>query len=126
MIQQSTLSNGIRVLTERIPQALSVTVGYWVEVGSRHEATQQSGLSHFVEHMLFKGTKTRSSQDISMAMDLVGGVLNAFTSREYTCYYAKVLKDKVGHALELLSDIFLNSTFCANEMERERRSLRGA
>lgn len=121
MLQISTLDNGIRLLTERIPHVHSVSVGFWVDSGSRHERAEQNGLSHFVEHMLFKGTARRSSQDISLAIDMVGGILNAFTGREYTCYYAKVMGDKIAEATELLADVFQNSLYAPDEIEKERR-----
>jgi len=121
MIQKSVLDNGIRVITERIAGAHSVTVGFWVENGSRHEQEPQNGISHFVEHMLFKGTSRRSALDIAKEIDSVGGVLNAFTSREYSCYYAKVLARKLPLAIDLLSDIVLHSIFDLDEIEKERR-----
>lgn len=121
MIQKSVLDNGIRVITERIAGAHSVTVGFWVENGSRHEQEAENGISHFIEHMLFKGTSRRSALAIAKEIDSVGGVLNAFTSREFSCYYAKVLARKLPLAVDLLSDIFLNSTFDLDEIEKERR-----
>lgn len=121
MLKKSTLDNGIRVITEKIAGAHSVTVGFWVENGSRHEGLAHNGISHFVEHMLFKGTERRSALDIAKEIDSVGGVLNAFTSREYSCYYAKVLARKLPLAVDLLSDIVLNSVFDLDEIEKERR-----
>jgi predicted Zn-dependent peptidase len=121
MIQKSVLDNGIRVITERIAGIHSVTVGFWVENGSRHEQDAENGISHFIEHMLFKGTRRRSALAIAKEIDSVGGVLNAFTSREFSCYYAKVLARKLPLAVDLLSDIFLNSTFDLDEIEKERR-----
>jgi len=123
MIQKSVLDNGIRVITERIAGAHSVTVGFWVENGSRHEQDVQNGISHFIEHMLFKGTGRRSALTIAKEIDSVGGVLNAFTSREYSCYYAKVLAKKLPLAIDLLSDIVLHSIFDLDEIEKERRVL---
>lgn len=120
-VQKSVLDNGIRVITEEIPSAHSVTVGFWVENGSRHEKEGLSGISHFIEHMLFKGTETRSALAIAKEIDSVGGVLNGFTSREYSCYYAKVLARKLPMAIDLLSDIVLNSVFSSEEIEKERR-----
>ena len=120
-LQKSALNNGIRVVTERMPELHSVTVGFWVQNGSRHEESHQSGISHFIEHMLFKGTTTRSALQIAKEIDSVGGVLNAFTGREFSCYYAKVLGDKLPQAIALLSDLVLNSTFCSQEIEKERR-----
>lgn len=123
MIQKSILDNGIRVITERMAGAHSVTVGFWVENGSRHEQEAQNGISHFIEHMLFKGTRRRSALAIAKEIDSVGGVLNAFTSREFSCYYAKVLAKKLPLAIDLLSDIVLHSIFDLDEIEKERRVL---
>jgi predicted Zn-dependent peptidase len=120
-VHKSTLSNGVRVLTEPMPQMVSATIGIWVENGSRYEETQQNGVSHFIEHLLFKGTTRRSAAQIAEEIDAVGGVLNAFTGKEYTCYYAKVLGDDVKMSLELLADIFLESIFAPEEIDRERQ-----
>ncbi|PLX84752.1 MAG: peptidase M16 [Desulfuromonas sp.] len=121
MVQSSTLENGIRVVTEQISAAHSVAIGFWVESGSRHEKLSENGISHFVEHMLFKGTDRRSAQDIAREIDSVGGVLNAFTGREFSCYFAKVLAKKLPLAIDLLSDIVLASVFDPDEIEKERR-----
>ncbi|GFO65204.1 insulinase family protein [Geomonas paludis] len=121
MIKKTTLNNGIRVITERIPYASSVSIGIWVANGSRHERRESNGVAHFIEHLLFKGTARRSSLDIAREIDSVGGVLNAFTSREYVCYYAKVLDKFLPRAVDLLTDIFLHSTFDSEEIEKERR-----
>jgi predicted Zn-dependent peptidase len=121
MVEKSILDNGIRVVTEKIVGVHSVSVGVWVENGSRHEEAAQGGVSHFVEHMLFKGTQSRCALDIARAIDSVGGVLNAFTGREYTCYHAKVLARKLPLAIDLLGDILLNSVFDIDEIEKERR-----
>ncbi len=121
MIKKTTLNNGIRVITERIPYASSVSIGIWVANGSRHERRESNGVAHFIEHLLFKGTDKRSSLDIAREIDSVGGVLNAFTSREYVCYYAKVLDKFLPKAVDLLTDIFLHSTFDPGEIEKERR-----
>ena len=121
MIKKTILDNGIRVITERIPYASSVSIGIWVANGSRHERRESNGVAHFIEHLLFKGTERRSSLDIAREIDSVGGVLNAFTSREYVCYYAKVLDKFLPKAVDLLTDIFLHSTFDAEEIEKERR-----
>jgi predicted Zn-dependent peptidase len=121
MVQKTVLDNGLRVISEQIPGAHSTSIGIWVEVGSRHEAPRLGGIAHFVEHMLFKGTDRRSARDIAGEIDAVGGVLNAFTGREHTCFYAKILADKVPLALDLLSDLVLNSTFDFDEIEKERR-----
>lgn len=120
MFEKTVLDNGIRILTEQRPGTRAVSLGIWVENGSRHEERRQGGISHFVEHLLFKGTKTRSSQRIAEEMDSVGGVMNAFTGRESTCYYAKVLDEHLPLATDILKDIFLNSVFDSEEIERER------
>ena len=121
MQRKTTLTNGIRVVTEFMPDVHSVSVGFWVENGSRHEAGPLNGISHFLEHMLFKGTSRRTSLDIAREADSFGGTLNAFTAREYTCYYAKVLSHRLPEAVDLLSDLVLNSTLDAVEIEKERR-----
>ncbi len=120
MFAKTSLNNGIRILTEEMPNTRSVSLGIWVENGSRHEQSHQSGISHFVEHLLFKGTEKRSAARIAEEIDSVGGVLNAFTAKEYTCYYAKVLDEHLSLAVDLLTDIFLNSLFDLEEIERER------
>ena len=120
MIQKTVLPNGIPILTELIPTAYSISLGIWVKVGSRDEQVRNTGISHFIEHLLFKGTKRRTALEISRAIESVGGILNAFTGREYTCFYAKVLDQHLDLALDILSDIFLNSKFNAGEVERER------
>jgi predicted Zn-dependent peptidase len=121
MIQKSVLSNGVRVLTEAMPHVLSATIGIWVENGSRYEEGPENGVSHFIEHLLFKGTKTRTAAQIAEQVDAVGGVLNAFTGKEYTCYYAKVLGEDVKMTVDLLADIFLDSNFAPEEIDRERQ-----
>src|SRR4029077_8330015 len=119
-MQITRLANGVRVLSERLPDLASVTVGIWVENGSRYERDEQAGISHFLEHLFFKGTERRSAAQIAEEIDAVGGVLNAFTGKEYTCYYAKVLREHVSLALDLLADIFTRSRFASDEIERER------
>ncbi|MGH7841261.1 MAG: M16 family metallopeptidase [Candidatus Binataceae bacterium] len=121
MIKKSVLANGVRVLTEAMPQVVSATIGIWVENGSRYETGAQNGVSHFIEHLLFKGTKKRSAAQIAESIDAVGGVLNAFTGKEYTCYYAKVLGEDVKMTVDLLADIFLDSVFAPEEIDRERQ-----
>lgn len=120
-MQKSILSNGVRVLTESMPQMVSATIGIWVENGSRYEEPVQNGVSHFIEHLLFKGTNRRTAAQIAEAIDAVGGVLNAFTGKEYTCYYAKVLGEDLAMTTELLADIFLDSVFAREEIDRERQ-----
>jgi len=120
MFEKTVLDNGIRILSEAMPDHRSVSLGIWVENGSRHESRHQNGISHFIEHLLFKGTERRSAAQIAEEMDAVGGVLNAFTSKEHTCYYAKVLDENLPLAIDLLTDIFLHSVFDPEEIERER------
>jgi predicted Zn-dependent peptidase len=119
-VHETTLTSGIKVITEEMPEAESSTIGVWVRTGSRNETKKINGISHLIEHMLFKGTVRRSALDISREIESVGGVLNAFTSREYTCFYAKVLNKDVSRAADLLSDIFMNSTFDGAELDKER------
>ncbi len=119
-MQITRLANGVRVLSERLPDLTSVTVGIWVQNGSRYERPEQAGISHFLEHLFFKGTTRRTAAQIAEEIDAVGGVLNAFTGKEYTCYYAKVLREHLPLALDLLADLFTQSTFAADEIERER------
>jgi predicted Zn-dependent peptidase len=121
MIQKSVLANGVRIITEAMPQVVSSTIGIWVENGSRYEEPAENGVSHFIEHLLFKGTKKRTAAEIAEAFDRVGGVLNAFTGKEYTCYYAKVLGKDLEMATDVLADIFLDSVFAPEEIDRERQ-----
>ncbi len=114
------LDNGLTVITEQVPSVRSVSLGVWVKMGSRFEAPEQAGISHFIEHMLFKGTKTRSAKDIAFAIDAMGGQLDAFTTKEHACYYANVLDVRAADAFELVSDIVLHPLFDEQEMERER------
>ncbi|MBI5968361.1 MAG: insulinase family protein [Deltaproteobacteria bacterium] len=121
MIGKTTLENGILVITEEIPHVHSISVGIWIKAGSRDERRGENGISHFIEHMLFKGTKRRSAHQIAKEIDAVGGVLNAFTSKEYSSFYAKILAEHLPLALDLLFDLFLNSLFSAEEIEKERQ-----
>ncbi|MEK4301801.1 pitrilysin family protein [Oceanobacillus sp. FSL W8-0428] len=121
MIEKYTSSNGVRIVLESMPAVRSVTIGIWVKTGSRNETIDNNGISHFLEHMFFKGTKTRNAQDIAEAFDSIGGQINAFTSKEYTCFYAKVLDTHKEFALEVLADMFFESTFDEEEMEREKK-----
>ncbi|BAC13562.1 processing proteinase [Oceanobacillus iheyensis HTE831] len=121
MIERHTCNNGLRIVHEQIPAVRSVTIGIWVLTGSRNESQQNNGISHFLEHMFFKGTDKRSAQDIAEEFDSIGGQINAFTSKEYTCFYAKVLDTHKEYALEILADMFFNSTFDPEEMEREKK-----
>jgi len=121
MYRKDTLANGIRVVSETLPKSRSISIGVWVKVGSRHEPPEIGGISHFIEHMFFKGTEKRSAKDIAIEMDSLGGEYNAFTSQETTTYYAKVVDEHLPVAIDILSDILLGSKFDAGEMEKERK-----
>ena len=116
----TTLNNGLRIVTDVMPHVETVTVGVWTDVASRHETLAQNGLSHMLEHMAFKGTKKRNARDIAEVIENVGGYLNAYTSREHTTYYARLLKDDLPLGLNVLADILQNSVFDPQELERER------
>ncbi len=118
--QKTVLPNGVRIVTERIPFVHSVSTGIWILVGSRFERKEENGISHFIEHMLFKGTERRSALDIAREIESVGGILNASTGKEYTNLYAKVLDTDATLASDLLTDIFLNSLFEIEDIEKER------
>ena len=120
-IVREVLPNGLRLLTERMPHVRSVSIGVWLARGSRHEPQEQSGIAHFVEHMLFKGTKTRTAEDIAQAIDSVGGQMDAFTAKEYASYYIKVLDEHLPFAVDVLSDIVMNPRFSADDIEREKK-----
>jgi predicted Zn-dependent peptidase len=120
-IVRDVLDNGLRILTERMTQVRSVSVGVWLTRGSRHESAERGGIAHFVEHMLFKGTGTRSAEDIAQAIDSIGGQLDAFTAKEYASYYIKVLDEHLPLALDILSDIVLNPAFNPEDIEREKK-----
>jgi predicted Zn-dependent peptidase len=117
---RTVLDNGIRIVSERIPSVRSVSIGVWADVGSRDESTTQNGLSHFVEHMVFKGTRNRSVRDIAQSLESLGGYLNAFTTKEQTCFYARVLDTNVPEAVDVLADIVQNATFERGELEKEK------
>src|SRR6266542_1530952 len=119
-ITRTTLPGGLRILTEAMPGVRSASIGVWVPVGSRDETTAVAGASHFLEHLLFKGTTTRSALDIASAMDAVGGEFNAFTEKEHTCYYATVLDRDLPLAIELVTDVVLNATVTAQNVDVER------
>src|SRR5438105_8425051 len=116
----SRLANGLRIATDAIQTVDTVSLGIWVDVGTRHEPAAINGAAHFLEHMAFKGTERRNARDIAEESEAVGGHLNAYTSRESTAYYAKVLKEDAPLALDVLADILQNSTFDPEELERER------
>ncbi len=120
MYEKTVLKNGIKVVTEEIPHLLSVSVGIWVRLGSRHESKEKNGIAHFIEHMLFKGTERRSAREIASEIESVGGVLNAFTSREYTSFYSKTLSKDLPLSMDLLSDIYLHPLFADDEIAKER------
>ncbi len=119
-VQVTTLDNGMRVISEHRASLQTVSVGVWVDVGSRHESEQENGVSHFLEHMVFKGTERRSARDIAEEIENVGGHINAYTSRDHTTFYARVLKDDWPLALDVLADILQHSQFDGSEMEREK------
>jgi predicted Zn-dependent peptidase len=121
MIQRTTLNNGIRVLSEKVPGCHSVSLGVWVNNGSRHESADNNGISHFIEHMLFKGTERRTAQDIAREVDSVGGLLNGFTSREFSCYFVRILSEKLTMAVDLLGDMICKARFSLDDIEKERR-----
>jgi predicted Zn-dependent peptidase len=118
--QKTILPNGIRVLSERVPYVDSISVGIWIGAGSRWEDSSNFGISHFIEHMMFKGTENRSSKQIADEMDSLGAHLNAFTDKEYTCFYAKVLKEHLVVAMDVLTDMILHSVLDPVEIEREK------
>ena len=120
-VKISKLSNGLRIATDYMSDVESVSVSIWVKTGSRNEDEKSNGISHFLEHMAFKGTKNRTAKQIAENFDDIGGKVNAFTSRENTVYYAKILKDDVETAVEILSDILQNSTYDKKELENERK-----
>jgi predicted Zn-dependent peptidase len=121
MYRKIVLDNGVRVVMESMPSAKSVTVGIWVNVGSRDEEKGEEGFSHFTEHMFFKGTRDRSAMQISREIDALGGEMNAFTGRETTTFYVKVLDQHLPHALALLSDLFHHAKFASKEIEKEKQ-----
>lgn len=120
VVKRTVLPGGLRVITEQVPGVRSVTVGIWAGVGSRDETPAMAGSAHFLEHLLFKGTKSRSALDISSAIDAVGGEMNAFTSKEYTCYYARVLDVDTELAVDVLADMVINSVIKKADFEQER------
>src|SRR5689334_671284 len=121
IFQKTVFDNGLTLLSERLSQFRSLSMGVWVKTGTRHETPPVAGVSHFLEHMLFKGTKKRTALQIAREVDEVGGEFNAFTAREHTCFHLLLLDRDYGLGLDLLSDILLNSTFKEDEFERERK-----
>ena len=120
LVRRSVLPSGVRILSEKVPGARSATIGYWVAVGSRDETPSTFGSTHFLEHLLFKGTTTRSALDIAVSFDAVGGEHNAMTAKEYTCYYAKVQDRDLPMAVEVISDMLTSSLLDREEFETER------
>jgi predicted Zn-dependent peptidase len=119
-IRRTTLQNGLLVLTERMPWARSVAMGVWIDCGSRDESPETNGISHFIEHMVFKGTTTRSAQQFAREVDSIGGNLDAFTGKETVCFNIKVLDENVPAALDLLTDLVLHPTFSAEDIAKEQ------
>ncbi|MCJ8333261.1 MAG: insulinase family protein [Epibacterium sp.] len=119
-VRQDQLANGFRIVTEEMPGLQSAALGIWVQAGARHESVEQNGIAHFLEHMAFKGTERRTALQIAEAIEDVGGYINAYTSRETTAYYARVLKDDVALAMDVIGDIVVNSVFDPREIEVER------
>ncbi|MGH7309382.1 MAG: M16 family metallopeptidase [Candidatus Rokuibacteriota bacterium] len=118
--KKSRLPNGIRIISEEMTHVRSVAVGVWVETGSRHEPVDRAGVSHLIEHLVFKGTATRSAEEIARTMDSVGGQMDAFTTKEHTCFYVQVLDEHLPLAVGLLTDILLHPRFDVEELEREK------
>ena len=119
-VNKTVLNNGIRIVSKKMPHVHSVSMGVWVTAGARDESSSESGLSHFIEHMIFKGTEKRTAFQIAKEFDAIGGQTNAFTSAENTCYHAKVIDTRLETMVDILSDIFLNSVFDDKEVENER------
>jgi len=120
LYSKTVLDNGIRVVSESMRHVRSVSIGVWADVGSRDESLSQNGISHFIEHMVFKGTKRRSVRDIAQSLESLGGYLNAFTTKEQTCFYARVLDANVPEAMDVLADIVQHATFKEQELEKEK------
>jgi predicted Zn-dependent peptidase len=120
-IRRAVLANGVRLATERMPHVRSVAVGVWLTRGSRHEPAEHTGIAHFVEHMLFKGTPRRSAEEIAQQVDSIGGQIDAFTSKEYAGYYLKVLDEHLPLAVDILADLITNPLFAADDIEKEKK-----
>jgi predicted Zn-dependent peptidase len=121
LIKEAVLTNGIKLITEEMPYVNSVSIGFWIKVGSRNEPADLQGITHFIEHLLFRGTTMRTTEQIAAELENVGGSLNAFTSREYTCIYARVLAEDLTLAIDLLADMFANSIFNNDDIEKEKK-----
>ena len=121
LVKRTVLPNGLRIITEQMPSVRSAAIGIWVNVGSRDELPSQTGSAHYLEHLLFKGTKTRTALDISSAIDAVGGEMNAFTSKEFTCFYTRVLDTSVPTAIDVLVDMITSATIATADVNGERQ-----
>jgi predicted Zn-dependent peptidase len=121
LIYRYALTNGVRVVVEPVSHAHSVSMGVWIRTGSRDERAHESGMSHFLEHMFFKGTQTRTARELAEAFDCIGGQVNAFTAKEYTCFHVRVLAEHAENAMRTLCDMMLESIFDPDELDRERR-----
>src|SRR5580700_378340 len=119
-IEMTTLPNGVRVITEAMPHVRSISVGIWIGTGSRRESSEQNGISHFIEHMLFKGTTSRSAEDIARSVDSVGGNLDAFTAKELVCFNTKVLDQHLPLAFDVISDLVLHPLFRDEDIDKEK------
>src|SRR5689334_16003656 len=119
-IEMTTLANGVRVITEAMPHVRSVSVGIWIGTGSRRETQEQNGISHFIEHMLFKGTTSRSAEDIARSVDSIGGNLDAFTAKELVCFNTKVLDQHLALAMDVLTDLVLHPMFRPEDIDKEK------
>ncbi len=119
--RKTVLNNGLRIISENVPGFRSAALGIWVEVGSRHEPRRLAGISHFLEHMVFKGTRRRSARDIALALESLGGSMNAFTAREQTCYYARVLDEHLPRAMDVLADMLINPRLSSHDVLKERK-----
>src|SRR5437764_6644698 len=124
MYRLARLSNGLTVATAEMPHMTSVSVGLWIGIGSRYEPAELNGVCHFIEHLLFKGTKKRTAKEISEAVEGIGGYLNAFTSEEATCFHARAGAERFGDLLEVLMDMFLDSQFDPVEIDKEREVIK--
>lgn len=120
MVTIRTLDNGIRVALESISYVRSISFGIWVKNGSRNELPQENGVSHYIEHMMFKGTKSRTARQIAEEMDALGGQINAYTTKEYTCYHTRVLDKHIDRALDVMSDMLLHPLIAQEEVQKER------
>jgi len=121
LYNKSVLKNGLRVVTEKIPSVHSITIGIWIDIGSRNEDIAENGVTHLIEHMLFKGTKNRSAKEIAASLESIGGSLNAFTSKEHTCYTARILDENLETAIDVLSDILCNATLTPRNLIKEKK-----